>query len=163
MGIDSSYSAIDAANIVLQRGRLDVLVQTIIYGRNMITNVKKFIEYQLTINLSIILIVIICISTNKYCPFTFMQLLWINLLMDTWAALCLSYQNPRESVNKFKFTIKKSDSLVDKIMYINIVIQALACTTICLFIYYLAPTFISVSLSVTSNSIQAKKQLISGR
>jgi len=44
MGIDSSYSAIDAANIVLVKGRMEVLMNTIIYGRNMITNVKKFIE-----------------------------------------------------------------------------------------------------------------------
>jgi magnesium-transporting ATPase (P-type) len=44
MGIDSSYSAIDAANIVLQKGKLDVLMNTMIYGRNMIINVKKFIE-----------------------------------------------------------------------------------------------------------------------
>lgn len=90
MGSDSSYSAIDAADIVLLKGRMDILMNTIIYGRNMIINVKKFIEYQLSINFSILLILLITISTNKDSPFSFFQLLWINLLMDTFAAICLS-------------------------------------------------------------------------
>jgi len=72
------------------KGRLEVLMQTIIFGRNMIINVKKFLEFQLSVNMSILMILLVCISTNKQSPFTFMQLLWINLLMDPWAALCLS-------------------------------------------------------------------------
>lgn len=134
MGIDSSYSAIDAANIVLQKGRLDVLMNTIIFGRNMIINVKKFIEYQLTINFSILAIMLITISTNKDSPFSFLQLLWINLLMDTWAAICLSFQNPRESVNKFKYNIKKKDELVNNFMWMNIIIHSITISFICLFI-----------------------------
>jgi len=56
----------------------------------MIVNVKKFIEYQLTINFSIVTIIGVTIATNKDSPFTFVQLLMINLLMDTFAAIALA-------------------------------------------------------------------------
>jgi len=44
MGIDSNQSAIEAANIILKNGKLEEIVNAIIYGRNMIISVKKFIE-----------------------------------------------------------------------------------------------------------------------
>jgi len=75
---------------------------------------------------------IVTIATNKESPFSFLQLLWINLLMDTYAALCLSYQNPRESINNFKFKIKRSDPLVDINMWVNICIQFITISSICL-------------------------------
>jgi Ca2+-transporting ATPase len=98
----------------------------------MIVNVKKFIEYQLTINFSIVTIIGVTIATNKDSPFTFVQLLMINLLMDTFAAIALAYQNPRESINKLKFTIDKKDPLINSLMWSNILFQSGLITAISL-------------------------------
>lgn len=70
MGADSSFSAIDASNVVLREGRMQNLMNAIIYGRNMIVNVRKFIEFELTCNLSIMIIIIITSTLNKECPFS---------------------------------------------------------------------------------------------
>jgi len=129
----------------------------------MIVNVKKFIEYQLTINFSIIIIIAVTISTNKDSPFTFLQLLWINLLMDTFAAISLAYQNPRETINKLKFTIRKSDSLINPLMWTNIVLQSALISTICLYLYFYGESFLKITLKVTSTSIDRDMPIISGR
>jgi len=64
-----------------------------------------------------------------------MQLLWINLLMDTWAVLCLAFQIPRETPSKFIYTMHKKDPLIDGKMLINIILQASGVSVICLIIY----------------------------
>lgn len=70
MGADSSFSAIDASNIVLHEGGMENLMNAILYGRNMIVNVRKFIEFELTCNMSIIIIILITSSLNKESPFS---------------------------------------------------------------------------------------------
>lgn len=129
----------------------------------MIINVKKFIEYQLTINFSIVTIIGVTIATNKDSPFTFVQLLMINLLMDTFAAIALAYQNPRESINKLKFTIDKKDPLINSLMWSNILFQSGLITAISLYIYYYGTTFLKLNLQVTSTSIARNKDMVSGR
>lgn len=109
-------------------------MNTIIYGRNLIVNVKKFIEFQLTVNLSIIIILIVTTCLNKDCPFTILQLLIINLLMGTFAAIMLGFQNPRETNTKLQYNINKNDPIVSKLMYVKVILHATLIAGICLYI-----------------------------
>lgn len=102
----------------------------IIYGRNMIINVKKFVEFNLTVNFSIIALIVFTTCLSKDTPFTFAQLLIINLLMDTFAATQLAYQNPRETNNKLIFDINKTDSIVNVDMWIKIIMHTVTLTII---------------------------------
>lgn len=77
MGVDSSYSAIDASSVILQSSKIDLLMKAIIFGRNLIINVKKFIEYRLVINLSLFIMMIVTILLNKNNPFNLVQLMII--------------------------------------------------------------------------------------
>jgi len=135
MGADSSFSAIDASNLVLREGKMEILMNAILYGRNMIVNVRKFVEFELTINMSIMLIIIITSILNKEPPFSYFQLMIINLLMDTFSAYMLTYQNPREGVNKLIFEINKDDPIVSSIMWIKIVLHSILISGISLFIF----------------------------
>jgi len=137
-------------------------MNTIIYGRNLIVNVRKFIEFQLTVNLSIIMIIIVTSCLNKDCPFTILQLMIINLLMDTGGAIMLAFQNPRETNTKLQFEINKKDAIVTTLMLVKIILHATLIAGISLYIYYFSHEFLSITLAVKSSSIETFKPMISG-
>ena len=77
-----------------------------------------------------VLVVAVTTLLNKEAPFTFLQLLWVNLLMDTYAAIALAWQAPRENNARLKFEINKAQLMVTPEMTINIVLQTLLCAAI---------------------------------
>jgi len=101
----------------------------------MIINVKKFIEFNMTVNLSILSIIVFTTCLNKDTPFTFAQLLIINLLMDTFGAIQLAFQNPRETNNKLIYEINKNDPIILNEMWVKISIHCVTLTIICLFLF----------------------------
>ena len=88
----------DVASIIVQDGRFTVLVRTILWGRCVLENVRRFLTFQVTINAvacSITLIASIThMGANVPFPLESIQLLWINLIMDSLGALMLSTEAP---------------------------------------------------------------------
>jgi P-type Ca2+ transporter type 2C len=89
-----------AADMVLLDNNFASVVNAVRWGRSVNDNIKKFLQYQLTINLGGVILTMIgslASSTNKE-PFTPVQLLWLNLIMDTLAALALATERPSDAV-----------------------------------------------------------------
>ncbi|CAG8446397.1 7259_t:CDS:2 [Acaulospora morrowiae] len=96
MGIAGTEVAKEASSIILMDDNFSSIVKAIMWGRSVNDAVKKFLQFQLTVNITAVLLTFIsAISSDKEeSIFTAVQLLWINLIMDTFAALALATDPP---------------------------------------------------------------------
>ena len=93
MGLGCSVAKKEA-DIVFLENDFSCIFAAIKWGRNIFENCRKFIMFQITVNLSCLFIVFIsCLFTGSS-PFTVVQLLWINLIMDVLAAIALATEAP---------------------------------------------------------------------
>jgi len=91
-------AAIHSSDIVLTNDDFEATVQSIKWGRNIFHNISRFLQFQVTVNISCLLTMIIGGIFLAESPFTPVQLLWMNLIMDTFAAIALSTEPPVDSV-----------------------------------------------------------------
>ena len=104
MGIAGTEVAREASDIILMTDDFTDIVQAIKWGRTVSTSIKKFIQFQLTVNITacILTFVSAVASSNGQSVLTAVQLLWVNLIMDTLAALALATDKPDDSFLKKK-------------------------------------------------------------
>lgn len=84
---DGTATAQEASDIVILNNSLSSIEKAILYGRTMSLSVKKFIIFQLTVNVSTLILSLMGPLFGFHEPFTVIQILWVNLVMDTLAAL----------------------------------------------------------------------------
>jgi len=100
------------------------IVKAVLWGRSLYRNIQRFLSYQLTINLTALLIVLVGSLVGTEMPLTVTQILWINLIMDTFAAMALASLPPSKEVLKEK-PRKSSDFIINKTMMWAIIIIGL--------------------------------------
>src|SRR3974390_1727942 len=101
MGIAGTEVAKEASKIVLLDDSFATIVKAVQWGRSLYDNIQRFIQFQLTINVSALTITFLGILFfNVKAPFTVLQLLWINVIMDTFASIALCSEPPRPGVMK---------------------------------------------------------------
>ena len=98
MGESGTQIAQEASDIVIMDDNISSIVQAVVWGRNVYDNIRKFLQFQLTINVSAVTIIAIGAIVSSTPVFTPVQLLWINLVMDTLASLALAAEDPNEDV-----------------------------------------------------------------
>lgn len=104
MGISGTEVSKEASDIVLLDDSFSTIVKAIQWGRGIYENFQRFILFQLTVNLSSVVVVLISLIAGYPTPFTALQLLWVNLIMDGPPALTLSLEPIRSSLMKNKPT-----------------------------------------------------------
>lgn len=77
------------ADLIILDNDLTSIYKSIKWGRAIFDNVRKFIQFQMTINISVCMITIICGFTHGHFPLSVVQLLWVNLIMDTLGAIAI--------------------------------------------------------------------------
>jgi len=102
MGITGTAVAKEAADIVLLDDSFRSIVTAVKWGRGLYENIQRFILFQLTINVVALGIALIGPFVGVNFPLTVMQMLWVNLIMDTFAALALATEPPNENVLRRK-------------------------------------------------------------
>lgn len=91
---DGRTMARDAAKMILATNEFFSLARALMWGRNIYTNVRRFVQFQFTCNLSTLVTVFMGYLYLFETPINAIMLLWINLIMDTLAALALSTTPP---------------------------------------------------------------------
>ena len=91
-------AAKEAADIVLTDNDFEATLRSVMWGRNIYHNVSRFLQFQVTVNISALATVFIGGIFFGESPLSAVQLLWINLIMDTFAAIALSTEPPLASV-----------------------------------------------------------------
>merc|ERR1719473_2282191 len=98
MGIAGTDIAKGVAHIILTDDNFSSIVTAIRWGRNVYDSIAKFLVFQLTVNIVAVAIVFICAAVKGGTPLGALQLLWVNMIMDTLASLALATEPPRESL-----------------------------------------------------------------
>lgn len=100
MGKTGTAVAKEASDIILLDDSFTSIVNAVMWGRSLYRNIQKFILFQLTVNVVALVIAMIGPYTVIEMPLTVIQMLWINLIMDTFAALALATDPPKREVLK---------------------------------------------------------------
>ena len=116
-----SEVAKEASDIVLLDNNLSSISSAILYGRTIFKSIRKFVVFQLTMNLCALTLSILGPFLNINTPITVMQMLWINMIMDTFAGLAFSYEAPIKDYMKEK-PLNKKTPIINKYMYSSILI-----------------------------------------
>ncbi len=124
MGITGTEVSKEAADIVLLDDSFSTIVKAIRWGRGIYENFQRFIQFQLTVNVVAFITVILAEILGYKMPFTTLQLLWVNIIMDGPPALTLGLEPPREHLLE-KQPIKRNASIVTKDMLFKIVSNGL--------------------------------------
>ena len=99
---DGTSVAKEASDITILDNSFSSISRAVMWGRSLYQNIQRFILFQMTINVAACLIVLIGAFLGTESPLTVTQMLWVNLIMDTFAALALASLPPNEKVMKDK-------------------------------------------------------------
>ena len=131
----------EASDIVIIDNNFTSIVIAIIYGRNIYDNIRKFLQFQLSVNFCACLIVFICACIGNETPLTPIQMLWVNLIMDSLGSLALATEPPYDELLQ-RLPTKRNESIINGRMWKHIIIQSLIQIIILLILYLIAPTFV---------------------
>ena len=131
----------EASDIVIIDNNFSSIVTAIIYGRNIYDNIRKFLQFQLSVNFCACILVFVCACVGNETPLTPIQMLWVNLIMDSLGSLALATEPPYEELLQREPT-KRNESIINGRMWKHIIIQSLAQIILLVILYLLAPEFI---------------------
>ena len=123
MGLVGTEVAKEAADIILLDDNFASVITAAKWGRNIFASVRKFLQFQLTVNVVAMFIAFLGGVVLGESPLTSVQMLWVNLIMDTFAALALATEPPDLELLKDK-PYSKKDSIMTTVMWRNIIGQA---------------------------------------
>ncbi|KNE63148.1 calcium-translocating P-type ATPase, PMCA-type [Allomyces macrogynus ATCC 38327] len=100
MGISGTEVAKEASSIILLDDNFSSIVKAMLWGRSVNDSVKKFLQFQLTVNITAVILTFITavVSNEEKSILTAVQLLWVNLIMDSLAALALATEPPQRKL-----------------------------------------------------------------
>ncbi len=122
MGIAGTDVTKEASDMVLLDDSFSTIIKAVQWGRGIYENFKRFIQFQLTVNVSSVVVVIASILAGFPAPFTALELLWINIIMDGPPALTLGLEPIRPDLLKRKPT-KRNENIISKNMLTRIFIN----------------------------------------
>ncbi|KAF7806693.1 calcium-transporting ATPase 10, plasma membrane-type-like isoform X1 [Senna tora] len=122
MGIQGSEVAKESSDIIIMDDNFATVVKVMRWGRSVYANTQKFMQFQLTVNVVAITIEAFSACFDGLLPLNAVQLLWINLIMDTLGALALATEPPLDDLMN-RPPVPPREPLITDIMWRNMVIQ----------------------------------------
>ena len=142
---DGTSVAKEASDITIIDNSFRSIGRAVMWGRSLYQNIQRFILFQMTVNVVACLIVLVGAFFDTQSPLTVTQMLWVNLIMDTFAAMALASLPPNETVMRGKPRDRRA-FIINKSMKWNILFIGLLFTFILLAFYYLFENYDVVSL-----------------
>lgn len=124
MGIAGTDVTKEASDMVLLDDSFSTIIKAVQWGRGIYENFKRFIQFQLTVNVSSVVVVICSILAGFSAPFTALELLWINIIMDGPPALTLGLEPIRPDLLKHK-PIRRNENIISKKMLLRIFVNGI--------------------------------------
>jgi len=131
----------EASDIVIIDNNFSSIVTAIIYGRNIYDNIRKFLQFQLSVNFCACILVFVCACIGNETPLTPIQMLWVNLIMDSLGSLALATEPPYEELLQREPT-KRNESMINGRMWKHIIIQSLCQIILLILLYLYAPEIV---------------------
>lgn len=154
MGIAGTEVAKEASDIILMDDNFNSILKALMWGRAVNDGVRKFLTFQLTVNIAAVVLSFISavVSENAESILSAVQLLWVNLIMDTLAALALATEPPTQDLLHRK-PISKYAHLINYCMAKMILGQAIFQIIINLIAIYIGPRVFHLSDSVYDQAV----------
>ena len=134
MGITGSEITKEASDIILLDDSFSTIISAVKFGRNVYENMQRFILFQLSVNVSALLIIVFSILMGQDAPFNTLQLLWINVIMDGPPAITLGLEAVKPDILQRK-PVKRNSPLVSKKMLTRILFNSVFIATVTLLEY----------------------------
>jgi magnesium-transporting ATPase (P-type) len=143
MGIAGTEVAKEACDIIVLDDNFRSIVAAVKWGRGVYDNICRFIQFQLTVNVTAITVAFLGAIIMKESPLRAIQLLWINLLMDSLASLALSTETPDDSLLDRK-PYSRNKPLLSKTMCRNMLFHSVYQIAVILYFLYGLPNHIGI-------------------
>lgn len=121
----------EASDIVILDDNIMSIEKAILYGRTIFKSIRKFIIFQLTVNLCAVIVSIVGPFIGIQAPVTVIQMLWINMVMDTLAGLAFSYE-PALDEYMDELPKPRNEAIINKYMFNEIIVTGIFSTILCL-------------------------------
>lgn len=145
---DGTSVAKEASDITIVDNSFTSIGRAVMWGRSLYQNIQRFILFQMTVNVVACLIVLFGAFMGMQSPLTVTQMLWVNLIMDTFAAMALASLPPSESVMRDK-PRSRAAFIINSAMYKDIISTGIIFFIMLLgFFYYLEHTDITSLLQI---------------
>mmetsp|Transcript_43925 Transcript_43925/g.105969 ORF Transcript_43925/g.105969 Transcript_43925/m.105969 type:complete len:1041 (-) Transcript_43925:30-3152(-) len=123
MGLSGTDVAKKASDIIIMDDRFSSIVKAVLWGRSVFDNIRKFLQFQLTVNVVALTITFLSALIGYNPPLNAVMMLWVNLIMDTMGALALGTEPPQaELLDRHPY--RRNASLISRPMWRNILVQA---------------------------------------
>ncbi|XP_061995270.1 putative calcium-transporting ATPase 13, plasma membrane-type [Rosa rugosa] len=152
MGIQGTEVAKESSDIVIMDDNFASVATVLMWGRCVYNNIQKFIQFQLTVNVAALVINFVAAVSAGQVPLTAVQLLWVNLIMDTLGALALATEKPTRELME-KPPVGRTAPLITNIMWRNLLPQALYQITVLLILQFRGKAIFGVSDKVKDTLI----------
>eukprot|EP00602_Paraphysomonas_sp_CaronLab_P009838 CAMPEP_0185028348 /NCGR_PEP_ID=MMETSP1103-20130426/13976_1 /TAXON_ID=36769 /ORGANISM="Paraphysomonas bandaiensis, Strain Caron Lab Isolate" /LENGTH=1018 /DNA_ID=CAMNT_0027562733 /DNA_START=298 /DNA_END=3354 /DNA_ORIENTATION=+ len=141
MGVTGTKVAQSASDIVILDDKFSSIVRAIMWGRSVYDNIRKFLQFQLTVNIVALFVVFIGACAGFDPPLNAVMMLWVNLIMDSFGALALGTEPPTAVLLDRK-PYKINASLVSRPMWRNIFVQSVFQLCLLLLILFQGSSFL---------------------
>ena len=121
----------EAADIVILDNNILSISKAILYGRTIFKSVRKFIIYQLTVNTCALILSIVGSLIGIATPITIVQMLWLNMIMDTFSGIAFSFEPPLPEYME-EPPKSKNTKIMNRYMYSEIIWTGLYCALLCI-------------------------------
>ncbi|XP_050382538.1 putative calcium-transporting ATPase 11, plasma membrane-type [Argentina anserina] len=124
MGIAGTEVAKESADVIILDDNFSTIVNVARWGRSVYINIQKFVQFQLTVNVVALMINFVSACVSGDAPLTAVQLLWVNMIMDTLGALALATEPPNDGLMK-RPPVSRGTSFITRAMWRNIIGQSI--------------------------------------
>ncbi|XP_009757245.1 calcium-transporting ATPase 8, plasma membrane-type [Nicotiana tabacum] len=159
MGIQGTEVAKESSDIIILDDNFASVVKVVRWGRSVYANIQKFIQFQLTVNVAALIINVVAAVSAGDVPLNAVQLLWVNLIMDTLGALALATEPPTDHLMR-RAPVGRREPLVTNIMWRNLLIQALYQVTVLLILNFRGEQILHLEHETREHAVKVKNTLI---
>ncbi|KAL0346910.1 UNVERIFIED_CONTAM: Calcium-transporting ATPase 10, plasma membrane-type [Sesamum calycinum] len=159
MGIQGTEVAKESSDIIILDDNFSSVVKVVRWGRSVYANIQKFIQFQLTVNVAALVINVVAAVSSGNVPLNAVQLLWVNLIMDTLGALALATEPPTDHLMR-RPPVGRREPLITNIMWRNLLIQALYQVTVLLILNFGGRSILNLGHDKSDHAFKVKNTLI---
>ncbi|KAE9587701.1 putative calcium-transporting ATPase [Lupinus albus] len=159
MGIQGTEVAKESSDIIILDDNFASVVKVVRWGRSVYANIQKFIQFQLTVNVAALVINVVAAISSGDVPLNAVQLLWVNLIMDTLGALALATEPPTDHLMD-RPPVGRREPLITNIMWRNLLIQAMYQVSVLLVLNFRGVSILGLGHEKHDHAIKVKNTLI---
>ncbi|XP_042391468.1 calcium-transporting ATPase 5, plasma membrane-type-like isoform X3 [Zingiber officinale] len=159
MGIQGTEVAKESSDIIILDDDFASVVKVVRWGRSVYANIQKFIQFQLTVNVAALVINVVAAFSSGEVPLNTVQLLWVNLIMDTLGALALATEPPTDHLMD-RTPVGRREPLITNIMWRNLMVQAFYQITVLLVLNFAGKSILHLRHETREHADKAKNTFI---